>query len=265
MSSIWILHLISSFSEAMIHRNSFPPLLRMDCSHLEYLTVYSWKKKMRLGLKMDGGYVIADLSGVYDCYISAGVGREESFTRDFLAKYEMNEFNSYALDASIDEYPTEYTNNISFIKKNISGVSDKSNTNLAPLIKSYRDIFLKIDIEGGEYPWVESLTHEQLSRFKQIVMECHGINNDSWGYSYEMKKRCFKKLSETHYLVHAHGNNARGTTLYIPNIIELTYIRKDMCEDVPSLNRQVLPIEGLDFPNNVNRADHKMDRIPFTN
>ena len=75
----------------------------MDTSHLQHLIVYRWDKKVRLGLKMDGGYVIADLSGGYDCYISAGVGREESFTRDFLAKYRMDEFNSYALDASIDE------------------------------------------------------------------------------------------------------------------------------------------------------------------
>jgi len=237
----------------------------MNNSHLEFLRVYQYDAKLRLGLPTDGGYVIADISGGYDCYISAGVGREESFTRDFLSMYEMNEFNSFGIDASIDEYPSEYTNDISFVKKNISGTNTVSTTNLKPLIDIYSDIFLKIDVEGGEYPWLQSLSYSQLSKFKQIVMECHGINNDSWGYPYSMKKECLNKLSATHYLVHAHGNNARGTTFYIPNIIELTYVRKDVFSGIPALNTTSLPIEGLDFPNNLHRPDHIMSFPPFVN
>lgn len=108
------------------------------------------------------------------------------------------------------------------------------------------------------------MTLEQLSRFKQIVMECHGINNDSWGFPYSLKRDCLEKLTKTHYLVHAHGNNSRSTTHYIPNIIGLTYIRKNMLEGEPVLNASHLPIEGLDFPNNKNRPDHAMNMPPFT-
>ena len=139
----------------------------MNTAHLEFLKVYQFDSKLRLGLQTDGGYVIADISGGYDCYISAGVGREESFTRDFLSKYSMNEFNTFGIDASIDEYPSEYTNNISFIKKNISDTNTLSTTNLSPLIQNFNDIFLKIDVEGAEYPWIQSLTLEKLSKFKQ--------------------------------------------------------------------------------------------------
>jgi len=237
----------------------------MNRSHLDFLKVYEYANKIRLGLDVDGGYVMADLSGAYDCYISAGVGREESFTRDFIHKYAMNEFNSFGIDASIDEYPSEYVNNIAYIKKNISDKNDSSNTNLHYIIDKYRDIFLKIDVEGGEYPWISSLNYNQLSKFKQIVMECHGINNDSWGFPYSLKTECLKKLTNTHYLVHAHGNNARNTTCYIPNIIELTYVRKDILGDKVPLNRVPLPIQGLDFPNNINRPDHLLNFPPFTN
>jgi FkbM family methyltransferase len=237
----------------------------MNNSHLEFLKVYQYDYKLRLGLKTDGGYVIADISGNYDCYISAGVGREESFTRDFLSRYSMNEFNTFGIDASIDEYPSEYTNNISFIKKNISGTNTVSTTNLSSLMNMFSNIFIKIDVEGAEYPWIESLSTENLKKFKQIVMECHGINNDSWGHPFSMKKGCLEKLSKTHYLVHAHGNNARGTTHYIPNIIELTYVRKDIFDKEPPLNTRALPIEGLDFPNNANRPDHTLSIPPFTN
>jgi 5'(3')-deoxyribonucleotidase len=47
----------------------------------ELLKVYHFDldKKKRLGVNTDGGYVIVELDGEYDCYISAGVSNEESF------------------------------------------------------------------------------------------------------------------------------------------------------------------------------------------
>jgi len=237
----------------------------MNTAHLDFLKVYEFSNKIRLGINSDGGYVIADLSGGYDCYISGGVGREESFTKEFVEKYKMHEFNSFGIDSTIEAYPIEYTNNISYIKKNISGVNDTSNTNLVYLTEKYHNIFLKIDIESGEYYWLPAMTEKNLSSFKQIVIEVHGVNNDSWGVPYSVKTECFKKLANTHYLVHAHGNNARGMTNYIPNTLELTYVRKDYFHSPPGLNTVVLPIPGLDYPNNLNRADHLLNMKPFTN
>ena len=64
--------------------------------NLELLKVYHFDKKFRCGQQSDGGYVVADLNEEYDCYISAGVSDEESFTRDFINKYNnMNEYNSF--------------------------------------------------------------------------------------------------------------------------------------------------------------------------
>lgn len=237
----------------------------MNQEHLEFMKVYQIDKKIRLGIKQDGGYVIADLNGGYDCYISAGVGREESFSKEFIEKYGMHEFNSFGIDSSIEGYPIEYTNNISFIKKNISSVNDSSNTNLRYLTTIYKNIFLKIDIEGGEYGWIMAMSDEELSRFRQITIEFHGVNNDSWGTLYGVKTECLKRLANTHYLVHAHGNNARGTTNYIPNVFELTYVRKDEFSEAPKLNVAPLPDVSIDFPNNVNRPDHLLGMPPFTN
>ena len=66
------------------------------------LEVYNFDKKFRLGVNEDGGYVIGELYGGYDCYISAGVSNEESFSRDFINKYHMNEYNSFAFDGTIN-------------------------------------------------------------------------------------------------------------------------------------------------------------------
>jgi hypothetical protein len=86
-------------------------------NNLELLQVYNFDKKIRCGTDEDGGYVIAELDGEYDCYISAGISDEESFSRDFINKYNINKNNSYGFDGTINNYPYQYTENIQFIKK----------------------------------------------------------------------------------------------------------------------------------------------------
>ena len=256
---------------------------------LDLLRVYHFdpRKKIRLGVKADGGYVIADINGAegaYDCYISAGVGNEESFTRDFLRRYSgpcsLNETNCFAFDGTIAAYPTRYTNKITFFKKNIgSGVgvvtgprTAKSahrartvlETNLLFLLNKYSRVFLKMDIEGGEYPWLMRMTVDDLRKIKQIVIELHGITGIGWGSSFENKLACIKKLSETHHIVHAHGNNYGRIVSRIPDVIELTCIEKSYFLDgVPALNKSPLPIVGLDFANRKGRHDIDLNMFPF--
>lgn len=195
----------------------------------------------------------------YDCYISAGIGEYDSFTIDFLNEYNIN--NSYAFDNSIINYP-HYTNKITFIKKNINYYNDNNNTNLLFLIEKYNDIFLKMDIEGGEYWWILSLKKEQLKKIKQIVIEFHEITNN-YVIDNKYKIKCIKKLNKTHYLIHAHNNNC--TKHYtneeykyeIPNVIELTYINKKCFDKMPELNKTPLPIKGIDYGNN--GSDYNID------
>ena len=234
-------------------------------SLIKYLTVYNFNNKIRLGEKGDGGYVIGDILNNYDCYISAGVSNEESFSRDFINKYNMNNTNSYAFDGTIKKYPYQYTNNITFIRKNIGAEKNLKIANLSYFIEKYNNIFLKMDIEGGEYNWLLSLKNEDLNKFKQIAIEFHGINDDSWGCNYSNKLECLKKLADTHYLIHIHGNNYSSNTNGIPDVVELTYIRKDYFSEEPNLNKTQFPIEGLDFPNNKNNNDYILNFKPFIN
>jgi len=230
----------------------------------ELLKVYNFEKKVRCGVNSDGGYVIADLDGGYDCYISAGISCEESFSRDFINKYNMNENNSFAFDATINEYPSHYTNKISFIKKNINNFNDDNNTNLSFLTESYNNIFLKIDIEGGEYKWLLDINENQLNKFKQIVIEFHGVNDNSWGCNYSDKIKCLKKISKTHYIVHAHGNNNGPSIINnVPCVIELTYVNKNYFSSTPDFNEEPLPIFNLDFPNRFNSNDINLNFYPF--
>jgi hypothetical protein len=232
-------------------------------NNLELLKVYNFDKKIRLGTNNDGGYVFGELDGEYDCYISAGVSNEESFSRDFIAKYNMNKYNSYAFDGTINDYPYEFTKDITFIKKNIDSYFDIKHANLSFLMNKYSNIFLKMDIEGGEYPWLLHLNENQQNKFKQIVIEFHGITNDGYNCNYNDKVKCLQNLSKTHYIVHAHGNNFAPILNNIPDVIELTYINKNYFNSVPELNTVELPIPNLDFPNSNSLNDYNLNFYPF--
>jgi len=232
---------------------------------LELLKVYQFEKKTRLGINGDGGYVIADLDGGYDCYISAGISNEESFSRDFIDKYKMTRYNSYGFDGTINNYPYHYTKDITFIKKNINSFSDNNNANLYYLSNNFKNIFLKMDIEGGEYPWLLNIDENLLQNFKQIVIEFHGITDNGWGSNQSDKLKCLEKLAKTHYIVHVHGNNYGVVVDKIPDVIEMTYVNKKYFNLVPQLNTQILPIKNLDFPNYDKYIDIDLNFYPFVN
>lgn len=232
-------------------------------NNLDLLQVYAFDNKKRLGVNGDGGYVIAELDGGYDCYISAGISDEESFSHDFINKYGMNKFNSFGFDGTIHQYPYKYTNKISFVKKNIGDTNDKKHVNLDILMERFDNIFLKMDIEGGEYKWLLWISEEQLNKFKQIVIEFHGITDNGWLCDYAGKVTCLEKLSKTHYIVHAHGNNAGPKRNNIPDVIELTYVNKNYFDTPPELNTTDMPIKGIDYPNYTTVCDHALNFYPF--
>ena len=234
-------------------------------NNLELLKVYQYKNKKRYGKKKDGGYVIGLLKNKYDCYISCGVGTDESFTRDFLKEHNyLSKNDCYAFDGTINDYPYKYTKNITFIKKNINNYNNKFNTDLTEIIKKYKNIFLSIDIEGGEYDWLLSLDNELLNNISQIVIEFHNICSGFKSNKDNNIIKTFKKLSNKFTLIHAHGNNFGLILNNIPDIIELTYINKSYIKTF-KLNNEILPIKDLDFPNSRRYHDINLGFYPFTN
>ena len=230
--------------------------------NLNLFRVYHYEPKIRLGSSVDGGYVIADMSG-YDCYISCGVNNEESFSRDFIAKYNMKKETNFAFDGTIRDYPWNYTREIQWFKKNIGSVNTETVTNLSSITSQFKNIFLKMDIEGWEYPWFASLDDATLLHFKQITLEFHGINDDSWDTEYSKKVEVWKRLEKTHYLIHAHGNNWGGSAYGIPHVVEFTYIRKDTVSAPLAFNTGELPHPTLDAPNKAGVPDHTLNHVPF--
>ena len=231
-------------------------------NNLELLQVYKYDKKSRLGANSDGGYVMADLDGGYDCYISAGISDEESFSRDFINKYNMTKENSFGFDGTINDYPYQFTDKISFFKKNIGQINDDNTSNLSFLTDNYNTIFLKMDIEGGEYPWILQLHDTQLQKFKQIIIEIHGLASEDY-CEYNKKLKCLQNLTKTHYIIHAHGNNCGPIFNNFPDIIEFTFVNKNQFSSIPDFNEKPLPNPNLDYPNRNHRGDVNLNFYPF--
>lgn len=244
------------------------------------LTTYQWDtdKKRRFGDHHDGGYILAKLDPLdnqphYDCYISAGVSSYDSVSHYIINEYGLTKAQCFAFDNTVDHYPHYPPTEITFFQKNISDTNDDKHTNLHDIVATHRHICLKMDIEGGEYRWLHGLTSEQLQSFRQIVIEFHGLYQDydvrteSSDNSAQIKTECLEKLAQTHYIVHAHANNHEGYRIVdnqsiLPNVIELTYIRKSDVGELP-LNTVPFPLAGLDMPNQAHTPDIALDRHPF--
>ena len=96
------------------------------------------------------------------------------------------------------------------------------------------DLILQIDIEGAEYRNLLATDESIMKRFRIIVIELHGFRafRKPELLSKEIEP-LLRKLDLTHLCVHMHPNNCCGdfidaeTGLNIPNVAEVTYLRKD--------------------------------------
>jgi FkbM family methyltransferase len=213
-------------------------ILRKEILDNKLLDVYFVNDKIRYGDNSDGGYVICNNLS-YDCYISAGVGDNESFSYDFLEVHK--NIPSFAFDGTIDNLPND-TLSLTFIKKNISNIESDTTTNLVSLVNKFEDVFLKMDIEGLEIDWIMETEGLGFGKFKQMVIEFHNLLLD------ERVLNCIEKINQTHFLIHKHGNNNSFSEMGIPNVIELTFLRKNEVK-VIELSKETFPTH-LDYPNN---------------
>lgn len=243
---------------------------------MDLLKIYDYDKKKRLGNNEDGGYVIGLINQIYDGYFSCGVNTEESFSRDFINKYDyLNSYNSFAFDGTINKYPEEYLSNerIKFIKKNINIFNNENNTNLDEYLENKSNLFLKMDIEGHEFKWLNNISENNLNKFSQIVIEFHGIASNYYKHPRAEegvsttdieKKNVFDKLNKYFYTIHAHGNNWIKVIDGIPDVLELTFINK-RCVNNIELNKIPFPQKNLDYPNTIKFDEIILDYYPFVN
>ena len=159
-----------------------------------------------------------------------------------------------------------------WIPKNIGYTNTDKITNLKEYIQDKTKIFLKMDIEGSEFNWLDSMSEVELDNFSQISLEVH------WPFDiYRMNM--LKKLNNTHYIVHIHGNNycdrdipqhlPSGRTydgtvtinnsnleqIKLPEVFEVTYVNKKLFASLSVEMKEIQFPTILDYPNNPNARD----------
>ena len=219
--------------------------------------------KIRLGKDNDGGYIIADIPNKhYKTLLAGGIQGDISYEESFIEKYPSAQV--FAFDGTINSLPKENAK-IHFIKKNIGSENNDETTNLHDIIDMNESIFVKMDIEGSEIPWIKSLRDDQMNKFEQIVMEFHYPFSDN-------EADIFDKINKNHYLIHFHGNNwckyhnPSGVRVHggviIPDVFECTYLHKKYF--VPELNKELIP-SPLDMKNTEIYDEIYINYPPFVN
>ena len=243
---------------------------KSELNHFDYSILNTYKTPnnlVRIGPTHDGGYVIADGFN-YDLFISCGIANDIRFEEAFL---DIHPIKCIAFDGTINSFPS-HRNNMEWIPKNIGFSNTEKTTNLKEYIQTNKKIFLKMDIEGSEFNWLDSMTETELDNCSQIVLEVH------WPFDiYRMNM--LKKLNKTHYIIHLHGNNycdrdipkhllsgrtydgtvtinnPKMSQIKLPEVFEVTYINKKLCDySLVRIEKIQFPTV-LDYPNNPHAND----------
>jgi tetratricopeptide (TPR) repeat protein len=212
---------------------------------------------IRLGSPNDGGYVIADLPHTYDIFCSGGISDNCDFEREAVARFNLP---CHAFDPTIDGALLRSFKNIHWHRKAIGFHETEFETNLGAFLKKAQNAFVKLDIESGEYAWLNKCDPSTLQRVKQIVLEIHQPLHLT-------KLALLAKLAATHVLVHIHGNNAGkaeniGGAL-VPRLLECTYVRKDFADEKPASNREQFP-KSIDRPNIAGKDQYVLSGWPYS-
>lgn len=190
---------------------------------------------IRMGNENDGGYIMLDdLPG--GIAYSFGIAQNVAWDKDMASRG----YDVYMYDHTIDGLPEENAR-FHWSKLGIAdGVShDERLKTLEELLamnhhENERDMILKMDVEGAEWGFLESVKPETLARFRHILFEFHGLLDTEQyglGVKYSRILEMLKKINASHQLLHLHPCNFRNYVSVdgknFPDTIEATYVIKD--------------------------------------
>jgi hypothetical protein len=258
---------------------------------IEQLKLYDVKSpKVRLGNEWDGGYVVPQL--ILDssaALFSYGVGSDISFEIDYVRKTNKPSF-SYDHTVEGAGIPHDLQNLMMFKKE---GLSYQKETDLDTFFTHYEQsgikekVFLKMDIEGAEFPFFLNCDMKRLSEIVVgIVVEFHPVANPRLLQDYFDS---LKKINDYFYHCHIHCNNYGGSSSYseynieitLPHIIEMTFINKSLVSTNQSVYSKLfnlfkiaekIELDMNDYPNpefdrknDLNKPEHSLSFIKLIN
>ena len=214
--------------------------------------------KRHYGCPEDGGYICCSTSfNAIKTVYSYGVGDSPQGV-DFDVACADSGKSVFMYDGTVDGPPLENAL-FHFAKENLTRdnfpLHLASNNHLPET-----NMLLKMDIEGYEYDVLLGNIDLVSRHFSLLNIEFHGINNSPQRCPYypsKDKREVFAKLLEHYHIYHIHGNNWVERRYEVPNVLEISFIRKGDFKVSPE--RSSYPIDALDFPNCPGREDYTLN------
>lgn len=222
-------------------------------------------KKVKLnrhGRAGDGGYVVPELAfEKADVLLGYGIADDISFEESFAIIYNKP---SFGFDCGVKDIKSE-NKLCTFISECISSdkflySSQQSSTRVSSFSEQLKrlnlldkKIFIKMDIEGAEYEAFKGI-YKYSSQITGIAIEIH-CDYMEWILK---ASSLLNHLSRNFYLVHVHPNNCcdhkadiftvKNAKGKIPNVLELTFINKNLVKSAEISNNQHHP-SSIDMQN----------------
>ena len=205
------------------------------CNFPKLLQPFYCENIVRVGKDHDGGYLVNRLDVLKSTkLLSFGIGNDSSFETDFLALANCPLEAYDDAETTLDLFAGQHTFHAEMITKdNIGKILGAESGGL----------FLKCDIEGGEYEILDELIRNS-RKLSGLVMEFHSLHlpqyaNDLVDFVSKIGLR----------LIHIHANNyayQQGPNFIMPTVVEVTFSSSDNLE----LRRDIASPHPLDQPNN---------------
>lgn len=241
---------------------------------------------IRLGIENDGGYIV-DRNSVLKAnfLVSMGINDDWSFDEDFLKLRP--EIGLHAYDYSISKkifnrktlklfkrlfygkskisdvkknyriaqnYQTFFQGKVVHFQERVTdAIQSTLDVDMATIFSRITpcEIFIKIDIEGGEYALIDGLVANS-DRITGMAIEFHQTSKLRPQF-----QQAIEKIQEKFELIHLHGNNVGPIAKDgIPDALEISFVNKSIWTSTE--HRLELPLEGLDSPNDPLKADYPM-------
>jgi len=205
---------------------------------------------VRVGCDGDGGYVMLDdfTSKQIDAAYSFGIGGNVSWDESMAERG----IDVFMYDHSISE-PPKHNEKFHFFELGLTGHHKGENLGTLASVVAQNghagntNLILKMDIEGCEWDVFDESDPELLNQFSQIVLEFHGLSEHVEADDHVKQIGILEKLNKSHQVVHVHANSAGYVEfvgpLTLPNLLEVTYVRRSDFVDMFSTNTRSFPTE----------------------
>lgn len=221
-------------------------------------------RKVRVGRPFDGGYVMIDAFDGVEAAYSFGINDDVSWDFDIA----LRDIDVFQYDHTIDNLPLKHPR-FHWKKVGIGAHSTNEFRAISDIVKDHKheklnNLLLKCDIELAEWDALVSTPKQILSKFSQIVIEIHDLPRVGIEEYALSTRQALANLTNSHHVVHVHANNYGGVRMVggicLPNVVELTLLRKDMGTFTPSTLK--FPTE-MDMPCNREWADYYLGDFTF--